>query len=61
MTDHLEALKSSDHPWGQFLYARSEAILWMKHEMGYSDATIADRLSMDEMQVTLIRMTREEK
>lgn len=57
--DHLEALKNCNHPWGKFLYARSEVIMWMKNEMKRSDAEIADALSMDEMQVRLIIMTRE--
>lgn len=43
------------HPWGRFLNARYWAILWMKEEMGYDDETIAKRLSMDTMQVYLIR------
>ena len=43
------------HPWGDFLKARYYAIHWMRDEMGYSDAIIADRLSMDTKQVYLIR------
>lgn len=43
------------HPWGRFLIARWEAILWMHEEMGYNDKQIAQNLSMDKMQVYLIR------
>ncbi len=57
----LQALKNTEHPWGQFLYARSQAILWMKNEMKRSNFEIANALSMDEMQVQLILMTIEDK
>lgn len=43
------------HPWGHFLNARWAVILWMREEMGYSDKQISQQLSMDEMQVYLIR------
>ena len=43
------------HPWGHFLNARYKAILWMREERKYSDKKIAESLSMDEMQVYLIR------
>lgn len=43
------------HPWGEFLKARAEAILWMKNEMSKTDFEIARDLSMDETQVYLIR------
>lgn len=43
------------HPWGAFLNARYLAILWMREEMGYDDEEIAYSLSMDAIQVRLIR------
>lgn len=43
------------HPWSRFLNARYDAIIWMKEEFGYTDKTIAIKLSMDEQQVYLIR------
>lgn len=43
------------HPWGDFLNARYEAILWMKDEFDYSDEIIAQILSMDATHVLLIR------
>lgn len=42
------------HPWAEFLYARRNAILWMREEMGRTDYQIAWELSMDEAQVTSI-------
>jgi hypothetical protein len=48
-------IKNIDHPWGNFLTARFYAILWLKDEFGHSDKQIAEILSMDEMQVYLIR------
>jgi hypothetical protein len=47
---------SNNHPWATFLNARTEAIVWMAKEMGRSDRKIAFALSMDTMQVTLIKM-----
>ena len=46
---------SRKHPWGGFLYWRMQAIIWLKNEMNLSDKEIARKLSMDEMQVYLIR------
>lgn len=43
------------HPWGVFLNARYEAILWMRDRMDYSDEIIAKHLSMDTKQVYMIR------
>lgn len=43
------------HPWGTFLNARYNAILWMRDNRGYDDKTIAENLSMDEAQVFMIR------
>lgn len=43
------------HPWHDFLNARYHAIIWLHEEMGYSDERIARDLSMDTMQVWLIR------
>lgn len=52
------------HPWADFLEARARAIDWMYYgdvkEYRLNDAAIAKALSMDPMQVTLIRM-RDEK
>jgi len=47
----LNAYKDSEHPWGKFLWARIEAIKWMSKEMRYCDFSIANRLSMDHIQV----------
>jgi hypothetical protein len=49
-----------DHPWSRFLEARAEAICWLRDD-GQTDAQIANTLSMDTMQVTLIRMSMEDK
>lgn len=46
------------HPWSAFLNARYFAILWMREEMAYSDERIAHDLSMDTMQVWLIRTSK---
>lgn len=43
------------HPWAVFLEARKEAILWMREEMNFDDEHIAYLLSMDKVQVYLIR------
>ncbi len=43
------------HPWGEFLNARYNAIIWLRKEFGDNDAQIAKKLSMDEEQVFLIR------
>ena len=50
-----EEIKKEPHPWGHFLNARWRAILWMEEVMNYSDKEIAIHLSMDEIQVYLIR------
>lgn len=57
----IDELKDSKHPWGKFLYARFEAMLWMREEMGYRNAEIADKMCMDENQVRLILMNANEK
>ena len=46
---------NEQHPWGDFLNARTRVIHWMRNEMGYSDEKIAVALSMDRRQVFLIR------
>ena len=43
------------HPWGVFLNARVKVIFWLINYMAKSDKQISDDLSMDEMQVYLIR------
>lgn len=43
------------HPWGEFLKVRINVIHWMREEQRYSDLEIAQALSMDELQVYLIR------
>lgn len=47
-------MMNEPHPWGVFINARWRAMLWMREELGYSDAVIADAMCMDEMQVYLI-------
>jgi hypothetical protein len=47
----------NQHPWGDFLNARYKCILWMTEEMGYDDKQIANFLSMDEIQISLIKKT----
>ncbi len=47
------------HPWGEFLYARKNAIDWMHDEMKKSDYEIAESLCMDSLQVNLIRNSNE--
>lgn len=42
------------HPWERFLRGRRLCIQWMKQD-GKSDAYIAETLSMDELQVRMIR------
>lgn len=54
MSGELED-SNNPHPWAIFLNARWKAILWMRERMGYDDKQIAKNLSMDEMQVYLIR------
>ena len=44
-------MKEKEHPWSNFLKARVEAMLWMRHERNRSDKQIACDLSMDEKQV----------
>lgn len=46
---------NGNHPWGIFLDARKNVILWMKHKMKKTDKQIAEDLSMDEEQVFSIR------
>ncbi len=53
----VEKENQEPHPWGAFLNARWKVILWFREEYGYDDETIAERLSMDERQVYLIRTT----
>jgi hypothetical protein len=51
------------HPWADFLNARARAIDWLYYREGpcmHDDAAIAKTLSMDPMQVMLIRR-RDEK
>ena len=48
------AYPDQGHPWADFLHYRAVAIDWM-HEAGSDDAHIAKILSMDEVQVFLIR------
>lgn len=43
------------HPWEEFLNARMKVILWMKDYLYRSDKEISIHLSMDEVQVYLIR------
>ena len=43
------------HPWEEFLNARARCILWLSKEMKYDDNHICFQLSMDEIQVRLIR------
>jgi len=45
------------NPWINFLYARHEVILSMSEDNGYNDKEIAEYLSLDEMQVYMIRTT----
>lgn len=47
--------ENKPHPWGVFLEARKDVILWMSEEKGRDDAGIAEDLSMDSTQVRLIR------
>lgn len=51
--------KNEPHPWGVFLEARYQAILWMHNKQAYSDGEIAYKLSMDEEQVRQIRTHKE--
>ena len=46
--------QAKQHPWQEFLTARANVIDWM-HEEGNSDADISRNLSMDAIQVTMIR------
>lgn len=48
----------SSHPWAYFLNARWKAILWMREVMEKNDKQIAQDLSMDEVQVYLIRTSK---
>lgn len=52
---------SRSGPWHAFFRARGAAILWLVKEFGYDDATISHLISTDPGQVTLCRMTAEEK
>jgi len=49
------------HPWAWFLEARRNCIDWLVQEHGYSDERVAKELSMDVMQVTLIKMSNLER
>lgn len=42
------------HPWAVFLIARERALVWMRDEMKRGPEEIAEAMSMDPMQVTLI-------
>ena len=53
-------IMKSDHPWANFLYVRRILIEFLANE-NKTDEEIAKILSMDTMQVTLIRMTPVEK
>lgn len=50
----MSYLPESDHPWGNFLQARAKALQWVRDEFKYSNAELAKKFSMDEMQVYLI-------
>ncbi len=61
-------MKTPEHPWGHFLWARKMVIEWLINEtkqagdLGYIDYhKISEILSMDPMQVQLIHMTEVEK
>lgn len=54
-------IEKDKHPWGNFLHARKLAIEWLSEEMKYNEEEIAKCLSMDKLQVRLIRMTSVEK
>lgn len=60
-------MKTPEHPWGHFLWARKMVIEWMIEEAGpqpldyINYGQIARVLSMDAMQVQLIHMTEVEK
>lgn len=45
----------SNHPWDEFLEARTKCIHWMNERQNYDDEKIARTLSMDETQVYFIR------
>lgn len=49
--------KKEPHPWAVFLNARYNVILWMRDIKGYDDKEISENLSMDEIQVFLIRIS----
>lgn len=57
----FESIKTLDdaltNPWSHFLIARRVAITWLVAEFGYSNEQIAPVLSMDPLQVRLIRMS----
>lgn len=52
---------NGNHPWGKFLDARANCIIWLKKTYGYNDEIIADHLSMDATQVYLIRTHKEKE
>jgi len=54
-------MNSETHPWGDFLDARLKCIAWMHDTEKYSDAEIADALSMDEEQALSLRKYIEHK
>lgn len=43
------------HPWGKFLDIRLEVIKWLTDDLKYDDVQIAKSLSMDDIQVYLIK------
>lgn len=44
-----------NHPLGDFLIARGNAIIWLSHEMKKNDIEISKNLSLDSEEVTFIR------
>jgi len=48
-------MDNEPHPWQIFLEARAKVIMWMKNELKYTDEQISHNLSMDKIQVRLIR------
>ena len=43
------------NPWANYLVARAQVIHWLADEKSYSNADIAQTISVDEEQVFLIR------
>jgi len=50
----IEERIPSSHPWGNFLNARLDAMLYMRDERGYSEAEITQALTVDERQIRSI-------